>query len=411
MLSLSWQGLASHAVAQAVSTPAILQMYEARWNTIENRMADIFRVGYGKMWLPPPTRAGSSGSNVGYEVFDRFDLGSPGNPTLYGTEAGLKGTIAAGHTAALQMYTDFVPNHNGFRNQNTPGFLAQGGYNGFALTLPNDQFGDFHDREHQRRSRCAQRLAAWPAGYRAGKDATRSSASRCRRATRTTFRPARSTIEPNPNNARFYPDQDLGGQTFNDPTLGAQVTRYNFNATNPHAGDPVMETAMSLLMRNAQWMVEVIGVDGFRVDAAKHMPAGVHLNLDQAAFRANPRLQLDGSIQPVFMYRRGLRLEPQLVQSLIRKDLPNPHAIAPSDTTVAGNRDVAGLPAFFCPPRSTYQSNSQNNWSQVRAASVDTNDRPAGQPVWRPTAARAWRSCRVTTTPRPSWPMSATRTP
>jgi hypothetical protein len=78
-------GAAPKAWAQASSSPAILQMFEARWNTIENRMADIFDVGYGKMWLPPPERAGPSGSNVGYEVYDRFDLGAPGNPTLYGT--------------------------------------------------------------------------------------------------------------------------------------------------------------------------------------------------------------------------------------------------------------------------------------------------------------------------------------
>jgi hypothetical protein len=35
-------------------------MFEARWNTVETRMAGILRVGYGQMWLPPPTRAGSS---------------------------------------------------------------------------------------------------------------------------------------------------------------------------------------------------------------------------------------------------------------------------------------------------------------------------------------------------------------
>ena len=50
-------------------------------------MADVFAAGYGQMWVPPPEKAGLSGSNVGYEVFDRFDLGSPESPTLYGTEA------------------------------------------------------------------------------------------------------------------------------------------------------------------------------------------------------------------------------------------------------------------------------------------------------------------------------------
>ena len=87
-----------------------------------------------------------------------------------------------------------------------------------------------------------------------------------------------------------------------DPALGGAVTRYRFNAANPQAGDPMPENATGLLMRNAQWMVQVIGVDGFRVDAARHFPPWVMNYLDQATFRANPRLNLDGSIKPTFMF-------------------------------------------------------------------------------------------------------------
>ena len=97
-------------------------------------MADIFQVGYGKMWLPPPQRADGGNLSVGYDVFDRFDLGKPRNETLYGTETALKTSIAAAHGASVKMYTDFIPNHNGFRNKNTPGFVAQGGYPGFRAS-------------------------------------------------------------------------------------------------------------------------------------------------------------------------------------------------------------------------------------------------------------------------------------
>ena len=110
---------AAPALAQARSEPAILQMYEARWDTIEDRMADIFQIGYGQMWLPPPQRADSGGQSVGYDVFDRFDLGGPRNETLYGTETSLKSSIAAAHNASVRMYTDFIPNHNGFSDLGT----------------------------------------------------------------------------------------------------------------------------------------------------------------------------------------------------------------------------------------------------------------------------------------------------
>ena len=133
------------ALAVDRSEPAILQMFEARWDTIEDRMADIFEVGYGQMWLPPPQRADSGNQSVGYDVFDRFDLGSPRKETLYGTETGLKTSIASAHDASVKMYTDFIPNHDGFRNKNTPNFAAQGGYPGFLLSAPGDTFGDFHN--------------------------------------------------------------------------------------------------------------------------------------------------------------------------------------------------------------------------------------------------------------------------
>ena len=94
----SWViGAASSARAVDVSQPAILQMFEAKWGTIEDRMADIFQVGYGQMWLPPPERADTGNLSVGYDVFDRFDLGKPRNETLYGTENAAEDDVAAAH--------------------------------------------------------------------------------------------------------------------------------------------------------------------------------------------------------------------------------------------------------------------------------------------------------------------------
>ena len=56
-----------------------------------------------------------------------------------------------------------------------------------------------------------------------------------------------------PNNARFYTDQSLGGVAMTDPaTRRHTFTRYNFNPDAPLAGDPVVENATGLLMRNTQ---------------------------------------------------------------------------------------------------------------------------------------------------------------
>src|SRR5260221_14764353 len=70
---------------QDISPPPILQWFECRYATMQNRIADLFQAGYGAVWIPPPGRADSGNQSVGYDQFDRFDLGTDKAPTLYGT--------------------------------------------------------------------------------------------------------------------------------------------------------------------------------------------------------------------------------------------------------------------------------------------------------------------------------------
>src|SRR4051812_25215883 len=85
------------ARGEDVSAPAILQWFEGTYSTMENRAADVFAAGYGAVWTPPPGRADTGDQSVGYDVYDRFDLGSTGHATLYGTENGLKNVASAFH--------------------------------------------------------------------------------------------------------------------------------------------------------------------------------------------------------------------------------------------------------------------------------------------------------------------------
>ena len=72
------------------SAPAILQLFESSYANSEQRAADIFEAGFGSVWIPPTGRADSGNQSVGYDVYDRFDLGVPNGPTLYGTEQGVR---------------------------------------------------------------------------------------------------------------------------------------------------------------------------------------------------------------------------------------------------------------------------------------------------------------------------------
>jgi glycosidase len=356
-------------------------MFEARWDTIEDRMADIFQVGYGKMWLPPPQRADGGGFSVGYDVFDRFDLGKPRNETLYGTETGLKSSIAAAHEASVKMYTDFVPNHNGFRNKNTPGFLFQGGYPGFVLQTAGDTNGDYHNPaiSYETDPINGSLFGLLDIAQEKNHQLVRHPIA----AGNPNNIPAGSIWnKPDPNNARFYADQGQGGVALNDPNTGGAFTRYYFNPANPLAGDPVVENATGLLMRNMQYMLQVIGVDGFRIDAARHMPAWVFNYFDNAVFRAGARMNLDGTIQPVYMFSEVADGSPGNVQPYIRRDLPNKLGISTSDTSVKGNRDALDFPLFWRMVDNLSGNGTQNNWHGIRGASMDSHDRPAGTEVW-----------------------------
>ncbi len=371
ILVMAMLGKQSHA--QDVSAPAILQMYEAKWQTIEDRQVDLFYSGYGAMWLPPPSRADSGGFSVGYDVFDRFDLGSPSSPTLYGTEAGLKTLTTVADRASVNVYTDLVPNHNGFGNSLDPQFVALGGYPGFVLTLPGDPFGDFRDpaidfNTDPFNGRISGLVdIAHEKNYQFIRQPVDF--------VNPNNIPAGSVYNiPDPNNARFYPDQGWNDIVLNDPELGVTVPRSNFNPANPMGGDAVMENSVDLLKRNAQWMVQVIGVDGFRIDAVKHFAEGVLDQLDQAVFRANPRLQLDGSIQPVYSFSEIFDGDTGTLQGYIRRDLPNSQAISPSNTTVGGNRDALDFPLFFAMRDNLTGTTGNNNWHGIRNASQDLQD-------------------------------------
>src|SRR4051812_49094729 len=68
--------MASTSHAEDVSSPAMLQWFDGSWKTMQLRAGDIFQAGYGGIWTPPAGRADSGNQSVGYDLFDRFDLGS-----------------------------------------------------------------------------------------------------------------------------------------------------------------------------------------------------------------------------------------------------------------------------------------------------------------------------------------------
>ncbi len=78
------------------------------------KLPDLKRVGVSAIWLPPVTKA--TGTNdVGYGIYDLYDLGEFDQKgsvrTKYGTKEELHELIDAIHNEGMQVYADVVINH------------------------------------------------------------------------------------------------------------------------------------------------------------------------------------------------------------------------------------------------------------------------------------------------------------
>jgi glycosidase len=374
---LALERLEDRIVPSDVSPPPILQFFEGTYQTIEKRMPDLFNAGYGQLLTPPPGRADSGNQSVGYDVYNRFDLGGPGNPTLYGTETRLKALVAAVHQMGGSYYSDLIWNHDGFSQWNTVdgqgnSFLNAGGYPGFVMQTSSDPFGDFHDPSDT--SLTGGQLAglidiAQEKNYQCIRSPVDPSNSQNLPAG-TTPAFGRLANVADANNARFYPDQSLQPIIVHDPKTGEQnINIYPFNNANPLNGTPVAENALGYLMRYAQWMVQYVGVDGFRIDAAKNMPPWVLNYLDRSVYRQSNRTLLNGSQEQVFSFGEVFDGSKSFIQQFIRKD------INPNDPgTIGGNRDALDFPLFFALGSNLTSNGLQNSWYNVVNAGLDSQN-------------------------------------
>jgi hypothetical protein len=371
-LKLRLETLESRLAPADVSAPVILQWFEGTYQTMEKRAADIFAAGYGVVYTPPPGRADSGDLSVGYDVYNRFDLGSPGRPTAYGTETGLKTAIDVVHRLGGTWTVDFVANHAGFSDQGTGGFTAAGGYPGLAITLGNDIDGDFHSAfaggDIEGRLAGLVDIAQEKNHQMIRHPVELGNPSNIPAGTTPAF--GRLANVPDPNNRRFYPDRDLQPMFLFDPATGESgLAIYPFNTANPLAGDASTENALGLIMRNAQWLVQTVGVDGLRLDAVKHFPNFVLNFLDRAVYRSNPRTLLDGSTNNVFSFSEIFDGDKGYLQSFIRKD------INPGDPgRIGGDRDVLDFPLFFAMRDNLTGNGFTNDWRNIVNASQDSQD-------------------------------------
>lgn len=372
----------------AADADPILQWFDGSYQSMNARAADVFMAGYGAVWTPPPGRADSGDQSVGYDVYDRFELGTWDRKTLYGTETGLKTVANSLHRMGARLHIDAVINHNGFSDAGTPGFIESGGYPGFLMQDPDggtDPFGvpgtdgDFNsgfdygtlrgrlagliDIDHAKNFRFIRNPVPGFENPVAGDHGGNLPAG-------TVPRFGRLANVADENNRRFYPDRDGPFIEVFDPVTGQGGIRiYQFNSENPMAGDPVGENATGYLMRYMQWMVQEVGVDGFRIDAAKHVEGFTFDFLDRAVYRSNTRKLLDGSTDHVFSYSEVFDGNRDTLMSYVKKNI-DPNDIG----KVGGNRDSLDFAFHFAQKGNLSGDGASNDWRNIVGSDMDVYD-------------------------------------
>jgi hypothetical protein len=239
----------------------ILQYFNTSWNEIAARMPEVAEAGYTALWLPPPFQA-SSQYSVGYDCFDRFNFGSGGVVTRYGTASDLINMVNTAHRFGIRVYFDNVMAHNGGPLPDTPpgtlsttqpGFVAEdfhlinsnGNYSTYGGSINyNDEWQDLN--------------------YSAfGLDIAQEDPN-------TNFGPNTNDDYPKfhdirqPAHPEFYPDTTITVATNGQ---GAAVHPFTGN------GQPVSEDVNSMLFRAVRWFLDQTKCDGFRLDAVKSVPS------------------------------------------------------------------------------------------------------------------------------------------
>lgn len=250
------------AFAGSASAEVLMQWFESDWDEMYQKLPRIAQVGYDSLWIPPPTKGpvGTSvkWANVGYNLYDRFDLGDVpqrgSRATRYGTRGSLRAMVDNAHGLDIKIIPDIVMNHNG----NGPDFREYPG-----MTATDFHVGWQEGYANTLNFKRAPRMNWWY--HHEGYGATMWSDLANLADIRTEDHPL------NPDPKRFTGQKtDSDGQSFNfvDGTSYVrhvgQYDRYPYAYTN--------ENAAQLLYRWIAWLGNAMDYDGLRLDAGKHTP-------------------------------------------------------------------------------------------------------------------------------------------
>lgn len=223
----------------------------ALWTTVAKEVNKLKKNGVTSLWLPPAYKGAAGIEDVGYGVYDLYDLGEFDQKgtvrTKYGTKKEYLAAIKAAQDAGINVYADVVLNHKlgadevekvtaqEFNASNRYQMIGEGKVIGawtkFTFPGRKGKYSDF----------------TWNWNHFDGIDWDQDSSN----GALFKFTGKDWNTEVDDENGNF------------DYLMGADI---DFN--NRDVFDELVKWAV--------WYIDTTGVDGFRLDAVKHIPASFY---------------------------------------------------------------------------------------------------------------------------------------
>ena len=223
------------------------------WKVLEKNASDLSKAGFTSLWLPPAYKGAEGPNDVGYGVYDLFDLGEFDQKgsvrTKYGNKEEYLAAIKAAQREGLRVYADMVFNHK----------LGADEPEEFNATPFNP-----HDRNQPIGE--MQRIQAWTHFNFPGRGRQYSEL----KWHWWHFNAADYNVLDGEKEAVYL----FEGKTFDD---SVDLDKGNFDyllGCNLDLNNPDVQKE---LFYWGEWYMETTGVDGFRFDAVKHVKSDFFL--------------------------------------------------------------------------------------------------------------------------------------
>ena len=222
------------------------------WRELAGRAKELKDAGITAVWIPPAYKGSNGANDVGYAVYDTFDLGEFDQKgsvrTKYGTRAELHESIKAMKDVGLQVYADVVLNHK----------------------VGADEQEEVEVVEVDKNNRTEQvsapyKMHAWTKFTFPGRGDTYSSF----KWNATCFDGVDYNADA-PNEDKLYL---LNGKRFAEDVSAEFGTFDYLMGADVDVGNVAVREELFYWGR---WFVDVTQVDGFRLDAVKHIPASFY---------------------------------------------------------------------------------------------------------------------------------------